>query len=592
MARLDRLGDEPKRALQIASVIGREFALRLLERIHEAGEGLAPLLSELRTLELIYEKAMHPELAYMFKHALTHDVAYASVLSSRRKELHRIVGFAIEELYGERLAEHYETLAHHFSEGEELEKALFYHQRASEKAADAFANPAAADHCRRALALAERLGESVPRDVRRAAEGRLGHVLYLSSEFARSGEAYERAAALADEPAERTRDHARASYAFGWGHDYERAEASSDAGLASARAPGGEAGEGLVHLVRGFLHAIPGDLDRYEELVARGSSLARDHGETLALSGYLAGQIAEWRGDYRRALAECGLGAEVARKEGLPQFLAPAIWFQGKALCCLGEYGRSLGTLLEALDVAERIGSRGFQVRFLNTLGWLHAEIGSPARAADYNQRATSFARQMVDEGLVPGAPEIYGNAAINLAGNQLALGELGHAEAILAEIREQVDHETDPWLLWRYRLHLVDAEGRLALARGEPEAALRLAEHELADARARRLRKLEARALDLRAQALLGLDRRDDAGETLREALAAAVAIGYPPVRWRAHALAGELARRQGQRAAAEEAAARGRALVEGASRGLPEDLGRDLRALGERLATAPLGR
>jgi predicted ATPase len=148
MARLDRLPEEPKRAIQIASVIGREFALRLLERITEVGERLDGIVGELRALELIYEKASHPELAYMFKHALTHDVAYDSVLVQRRRALHRIVGSAIEELYRDRLAEHYEALAHHFKQAEDWERALHYHELASEKSAAAYANHAAAEHCR------------------------------------------------------------------------------------------------------------------------------------------------------------------------------------------------------------------------------------------------------------------------------------------------------------------------------------------------------------------------------------------------------------------------------------------------------------
>src|SRR5262249_30736281 len=72
IARIDRLAEESRRAIQIASVIGREFALRLLARITEAGDRIRTQVEELRGLELIYEKAMHPELAYMFKHALTH----------------------------------------------------------------------------------------------------------------------------------------------------------------------------------------------------------------------------------------------------------------------------------------------------------------------------------------------------------------------------------------------------------------------------------------------------------------------------------------------------------------------------------------
>ncbi|MFV1979485.1 MAG: AAA family ATPase, partial [Myxococcota bacterium] len=128
MARIDRLPDGPKHAIQIASVIGREFALRLLERITEAGDQLSEIVGELRALELIYEKASHPELAYMFKHALTHDVAYESMLVQRRKTLHRVVGTAIEELYPDRIQEHYEALAHHFSESEDWERAFQYHE--------------------------------------------------------------------------------------------------------------------------------------------------------------------------------------------------------------------------------------------------------------------------------------------------------------------------------------------------------------------------------------------------------------------------------------------------------------------------------
>ena len=78
----------------------------------------------------------------MFKHALTHDVAYESVVAERRRRLHRTIGRAIEELYADRLAEHYETLAHHFGRGEDWERALLYHERSAEKAAETHANRA------------------------------------------------------------------------------------------------------------------------------------------------------------------------------------------------------------------------------------------------------------------------------------------------------------------------------------------------------------------------------------------------------------------------------------------------------------------
>jgi class 3 adenylate cyclase len=125
-ARIDRLAEAPKRTLQLAAVIGREFTHRLVDRLAEVRERTEGFLRELTALELILERRLYPELAYMFKHALTQDVAYASLLVQRRRELHGLVGLAIEELYADRLPEHYEMLAHHFSRAEDWERALAY----------------------------------------------------------------------------------------------------------------------------------------------------------------------------------------------------------------------------------------------------------------------------------------------------------------------------------------------------------------------------------------------------------------------------------------------------------------------------------
>src|SRR5262249_59405550 len=124
MARLDRLGDEAKRIVQMASVIGRQFLVRLLARVAGWSERLEGLLRELQALEIIYEQGLMPEPAYIFKHALIQDVAYQSLLMQRRKDLHRAVGEAIEALYQDRLEEHYVELVHHFTRGEVWDKAF------------------------------------------------------------------------------------------------------------------------------------------------------------------------------------------------------------------------------------------------------------------------------------------------------------------------------------------------------------------------------------------------------------------------------------------------------------------------------------
>ena len=134
MARLDRLGDDAKRLVQLASVIGWQFLVRLLARVAGVTEQLDGLLRELQTLEIIYEQGLLPEPAYIFKHAVIQDVAYNSLLVQRRRTLHQAVGEAIEALYQDRLDEHCVALAHHFSHGECWDKALHYWRQAGARA--------------------------------------------------------------------------------------------------------------------------------------------------------------------------------------------------------------------------------------------------------------------------------------------------------------------------------------------------------------------------------------------------------------------------------------------------------------------------
>src|SRR5262249_23053290 len=162
MARLDRLGEDGKRTVQLASVIGRQFLVRLLERIADLRGEMEGLLAELKSLEIVYEQGLLPEPAYVFKHAVIQDVAYQSLLVHRRKELHRSVGRAIEDLYPDRLADHYEELAHHFWQGEEWEKALEYLIKSGDGARHAYANQAALDYFARALEAAGRLEARAP----------------------------------------------------------------------------------------------------------------------------------------------------------------------------------------------------------------------------------------------------------------------------------------------------------------------------------------------------------------------------------------------------------------------------------------------
>ncbi len=131
-----------------------------------------------------------------------------------------------------------------------------------------------------------------------------------------------------------------------------------------------------------------------------------------------------------------------------------------------------------------------------------------------------------------------------------------------------------DPWMRWRYRLHVEDLLGRIALAQERADDALAHADDALAGARRHAAEKLIGRALELRGRALVVLDRRAEAEAALAEALGVAAAIGYLPTQWRALALLTEVARRDGRRADADAAAARARALVDVLASGVPDDL------------------
>ena len=593
MARIDRLADAPKRAIQIASVIGREFAMRLLEKLSESGDRLSEVVAELRALELVYEKASHPELALMFKHALTRDVAYESVLVERRKALHRVVGLAIEELYRDRLAEHFETLASHFAMAEDWERALDYYERAAAKAASAYANQAAAEHCRQALAIAERLGEGVAAErVLRLAE-LLGDVCMAVNEFAASGRAYELAAARAGPGELRSRNLSRAAYSHLWAHDYSASRRLVRQARELAEALGSDAACAIA-LVSEYEQAMVEGETGLGHLAVEAVSIAERSGdpEALVRSYTHLAQYEEWMGRFREAISLSERALEITKRESMGALAVYPSWYLGLALCGSGDYGRGVQVFGDTLMLCARLGDRALRARFLNSMGWCHAEFGAHERASEYNAESTDLAGELVELGLVASAPELYANAAINLAGNRIALGDSDGALEYLDPVRASLEQSDDPWMRWRYSLHTLDALARYELSRGEPERALPLTSQEIEGARRHKAGKLEARALELRGRTLLALDRREEAGQELHAAHAVALGIGYPPVLWRSTSLLAELARRAGDEGEAARLFAEARGLVERFSRTLPQnELRSGLLELAERLEDDPLG-
>jgi class 3 adenylate cyclase/predicted ATPase len=153
-ARIDRLMPDEKSLLQQLSVIGREFPLGLVQQIVTQPEDeIYRLLSSLQRKEFLYEQPAFPEVEYIFKHALTQEVAYNSVLIERRKTLHEQIAQAMEHLYKDNLDEHYSDLAHHYIRSSNTEKAIEYLHLAGQQAVQRSANVEAITYLTAALDL-------------------------------------------------------------------------------------------------------------------------------------------------------------------------------------------------------------------------------------------------------------------------------------------------------------------------------------------------------------------------------------------------------------------------------------------------------
>jgi len=141
MARVDSLPEGAKEVLQTGSVVGREFSHDLINRVMELTEQeLLSNLSVLKDSELVYERGIYPQSTYIFKHALTQDVAYNSLLLKKRKNIHQEIGKTIEQIYPERLEEFYEILAYHYSKSGINKKTYQYFKLSGEKATRNYSN--------------------------------------------------------------------------------------------------------------------------------------------------------------------------------------------------------------------------------------------------------------------------------------------------------------------------------------------------------------------------------------------------------------------------------------------------------------------
>jgi class 3 adenylate cyclase/tetratricopeptide (TPR) repeat protein len=509
MARLDRLGEGGKRTVQLASVIGRQFLVRLLERVAGLTGKLEGLLGELKALEIIYEQGTLPEPAYVFKHAVIQDVAYSSLLLQRRKELHRAVGAAIEELYRDRLAEHYAELAYHFIRGEDWPRAMEYSRLAGDQSAHSFANAEAIEHYAHAIDAAAKLPLTAPGAVGDLHAQR-GGLLSIIGRHQEALDEYARAldcARSAKDSARECRFLVGLSLAQFNAHQIEAMLDASERSGKLAEELGEVAFQASSKIASAFGKmvcegATPEIIEQAQEATRLAETLTEPR--LLAQTTVVLGSVLQWHGDFERALGHLHKGLELAREAHSGFGIGFSLFNLGHISLSHGEYEQALGWYQQLNDYAQAAGDAMMLARVPNCVGSVSLELYDLNRALELQLEGDEAARKYSVW------PEPRGHSLLKAGLVHLERTDYDRAEEFFLCARGLL--EIDDVSRFRWHIPLLHARGALALARGRHDEAGQFATESLELARKQYFRKHEARAQRLQGEILVATGRMNDA--------------------------------------------------------------------------------
>ncbi len=519
-ARIDRLPPEEKQLLQAASVIGKHVPYALLAAIAEQPEEtLQRRLAHLQEAEFLHETQLFPDLEFTFKHALTHDVAYAGLLGERRRDLHAAVAAALERLHADRLVEHVERLAQHARQGEVWDKAARYLRQAGTKVFMRSAHREAVTFFEQALDALRRLPET-PDAIAESLDLRfdLRTALIPLGETGRMGGLLDEAEALAEAVGDQRRLGRALTYKvnqFNLAGDYA---AAIQAGLRA---------------------------------LAIGESQA-DVAIQVVANGYL-GRAYVARGECREGVRHCEAALALI-PEGLARERFGQATIQGsyvrnmlaRALGALGRFAEAFGHLREAIHIAEEAGHVYTLVFPLLGLGTLKLDQGDFAGAVAPLERGLDLCRTRE-------APLLLHDFAWALGAAYHGTGRRAEGVALMEDAARGVAERNVRWSWWAGR---VGALGGAYLLAGRLADATRIAQDGLAAARQWGDRGAEGQVLRLLGDIAAHPDRFDaDTAEAhYRQALALAEALGLRPLLAHCHLGLGKLDRRTGKGEQAQE--------------------------------------
>lgn len=509
-ARLDRLPPDDKHLLESAAVIGKDVPYALLAAVTELPEeAIRAGLTNLQSAEFLYETNLFPDREYTFKHALTHEVAYGTLLHEQRRALHARIAAAIEKLYGDRLSEQVERLAHHAFRGEQWSLALKFLRQAGTRAAARSAYHEAAVASEQALLALSHLPAT-----REVCEQGIDLRFELRSSLQ----------ALSDH--ERVFEHLR---------DAER--------LASTLGDRVRLGWSSAYLSQ-YLWRM-GDAHKAEEMGERALAIASERGDfpLEVVTNFLVGQGCFNMGDYRRAAAHCERNVAALEGErayerfgltGLPSVLSRT-WLAW-SLAELGEFAQAMVHAQTALPIAQTLGHPYDVAAACLGMGHVQLLAGDLDQAIPVLERAVELCRTGDLRVTLPTATALLG----------LAYALCGRATDALATV-EEGEAQAPPIRIFIFDTSTATAApGTVYLLAGRTEEAAELASRAAELAAERGFRGSEARIAHLLAEICARRDPPDlvRADDRYRWALALAEELGMRPLAAQCHLGLGALYR------------------------------------------------
>jgi class 3 adenylate cyclase/tetratricopeptide (TPR) repeat protein len=376
-ARIDRLSADQKAALQVAAVLGREFSLELAEEVWNGTVTVEGLLQELKGLEFLRERLGSVERTFVFKHALTREVAYDGLLQARRRQLHGRAGAALEESAASQRFEHCELLAYHYSRSAEPARAIPYLVAAGDRARDRYANEEAITVYNQAIRLIEDAGGDRWTDTYGAVCESLGRVLVRLSRYDAAIEAYTKGLAAARDAFQKAHLHVLCSEAEEGAHRYAAALAHCDL-AEQALGPVPETPDqrwlsswlDVQHERMGILYWLD-DTESYGQLIERVRPFVESHGSAeqrmsffLSLVGWSLRRDRYGADDQTLEFAR----AAYAIAQADPAAWRWAVFNYAFTLLWHGDLDEANAMLGESLREAERCGDTALRSRSLTYL--------------------------------------------------------------------------------------------------------------------------------------------------------------------------------------------------------------------------------